>query len=80
MVDGGAEGVRTPDLLNAIQAYLLTCIAVCEELLFGGGWCQPTNVQLGLVLTDRTDAVHGESVGWHCEALQLPFLHAGKSG
>jgi hypothetical protein len=29
--DGGAEGVRTPDLLNAIQEYLPTCMALCEE-------------------------------------------------
>ena len=38
--DGGAEGVRTPDLLNAIQEILLTCIAVCKQMLFGGGRCQ----------------------------------------
>ena len=39
--DGGAEGVRTPDLLNAIQEFTQTCRRVRRLRLGGGGWCHP---------------------------------------
>ncbi len=39
--DGGAEGVRTPDLLNAIQEFVHTRGPVRRLRLGGGGWCHP---------------------------------------
>jgi len=36
--DDGAEGVRTPDLLNAIQEKGLNCMALDSIVETGGGW------------------------------------------
>ena len=39
-IQAGAEGVRTPDLLNAIQEFVLTCMPVFESRPCGGGRCR----------------------------------------